>query len=724
MRSLKRITAVTLSAAMVAGLIAGPVTTTYAAESVEKEETVYVNQTATGDIKSITVSDWLKNVTGTGTIKDKSSLKDIKNVKGNEKFTESNGELTWEANDTDIYYQGTTSEKPPVGVEITYKLDGKAVNAEDLAGKSGNVEITLKYINNTSYEDEIDGETAKLKSPFLMASAIIMPVDNFSDVEVSQGKVVSEGSNQILVAYGMPGLFDSLKLADDTREKLEDKLSDTVTIKAKVTDFEMGSIYTVATSDEFSEIELDENSNMDDLEGALDDLEDASEQLVSGTSTLSDGIGTLKDNFKDYASGVSKVSKGASSLSNGAGKLSKGITQYTDGVKTVTDGTNDYIKGTSSLTTGIKAYVAGEKQVDEGAKKLYEGSKGFPDQYAAFSSGLNAYVAGVDQAAAGAGNLKDGTAQISAGVSKLVSDSKDGADALSEGAATLSSGVGKLQENSAYYSAAIDALKTIDTSKLSADEQIAFAKALGALQTGYNNETEGLATLSGGINGLLIPGINGMKEKLSSDDINALVAGAQAAAAGAKELSTGLSTLSSGDKGKKLKDGSSSVSTGITTVVGGITELYNGIKELSKNNDAITTGAETLEKSGSLLTSGIGQLTSSSASLKSGATDLSKGAATLSSGAASLNTATGKVTDGIGKLSEGSDKLADGMDQFKTKGTDKIRSEYNNKVKTVLDRFDSLTGEAGQYNSFSGLADGMNGKVKFIFQTAEIKAED
>ena len=53
-----------------------------------------------------------------------------------------------------------------------------------------------------------------------------------------------------------------------------------------------------------------------------------------------------------------------------------------------------------------------------------------------------------------------------------------------------------------------------------------------------------------------------------------------------------------------------------------------------------------------------------------------------------------------------------------------LRNEYNNKVKTVLDRFDSLTGEAGQYNSFSGLADGMNGKVKFIFQTEEIKAED
>lgn len=713
MRSLKRITAVTLSAAMVAGLIAGPVTTTYAAESVEKEETVYVNQTATGDVKSITVSDWLKNVTGTGTIKDKSSLKDIKNVKGNEKFTESGDELTWEANDTDIYYQGTTSEKPPVGVEISYKLDGKTVSADDLAGKSGNIEITLKYTNDTSYEDDIDGETTKLQSPFLMASAIIMPVDNFSDVEVSQGKVVSEGSNQILVAYGMPGLFDSLKLADDTREKLEDKLSDTVTIKAKVTDFEMGSIYTVATSDEFSEIELDENSDMDELEDALDKLEDASETLVSGTDTLSEGIGTLEDNFKDYAAGVSKVSKGASSLSTGAKKLSSGITQYTDGVKTVTDGTKDYVKGTGDLTKGIKAYVAGEAQVADGAKKLYEGSKDFPTKYSAFSTGLNQYVAGVNQIAGNADTLAAGSAQISAGIG-----------ALNENITKLE----QSYDNYATVDARLDEVKTKMNNLKAALQQIADAETDETKKEQLNSvisqiDDSQVEQLKGGLDTIVAgqtAGIAGLKAATSSDSklgegASDLAAGLAAISAKAPELTKGGATLIGYDK---------DISAGITDVTGGIAGIYEGINKLSENNNALTTGAETLEKSGSLLTSGIGQLTTSTKSLTTGASDLSKGANTLSTGAASLNTATGKVTDGIGKLSEGSDKLADGMDKFKKEGTDKIRNEYNDKVKTVLDRFDSLTGEAGQYNSFSGLADGMNGKVKFIFQTEEIKSED
>lgn len=116
--------------------------------------------------------------------------------------------------------------------------------------------MLIKYENSATYEDKIDGVTTRMNTPFLMASAVILPVDKFSNVEISQGKMVSEGSNQILVAYGMPGLTESLDLSGDLKEEIEKKLNDTVTITADVTDFSMGSIYTVATADEFSDITL------------------------------------------------------------------------------------------------------------------------------------------------------------------------------------------------------------------------------------------------------------------------------------------------------------------------------------------------------------------------------------------------------------------------------------------------------------------------------------
>ena len=722
MKSLKRATAVTLSAAMAAGLIAGPVTTTYAAETVEKEETVYVNQTATGDIKNITVSDWLKNVTGNGEIQDKSNLKDIKNVKGDEKFTKKNGNLTWKADNADIYYQGTTSEQPPIGVKISYKLDGKSINAKDLAGKSGNVEIKLQYTNDTGYEDEIGGETANLKSPFLMASAIILPVDNFSDINVSQGRLVSEGNNQILVAYGMPGLIDSLKLADDIREKLEDNLSDTVIITAKTTYFELGSIYTIATSDELTNVDLDENSDLDDLESAMDKLEDASETLVSGSSSLYKGIVTLNDNFTAYASGVSDLRTGASTLSNGAGQLSEGINQYTSGVKTFTDGTRDYVKGSGSLTAGIKSYVDGEKQIADGVKQLNDGSKNFPTQYNAFSAGLTQYLDGVSTVSEGSGQLRSGAAQLSEGVkqarAEIVSQLTDTTTTLTGLKDTLTTSLTAVGADAAAIGSAagkLGAYINAEDNGLTPEQRVALGEILQELAPAATDEGEKLSSLQTALGSLQIPAID-------QSGLDELVNGAETIASGTAELDTGLKALVA--KNEELKQGSSAIGTGITTVTGGIEGLYSGINKLSANNKTLVNGAKTLEKNGTLLTNGIGQLTLGSATLTSSASQLSKGASDLSSGVESLDKATGAVGDGIGKLSDGSAKLSDGLNEFKTDGTDKLRNEYNENIKTVLDRFDSLTGKAGQYNTFSGLADGMDGTVKFIFKTAEIKNED
>ena len=68
--------------------------------------------------------------------------------------------------------------------------------------------------------------------------------------------------------------------------------------------------------------------------------------------------------------------------------------------------------------------------------------------------------------------------------------------------------------------------------------------------------------------------------------------------------------------------------------------------------------------------------------------------------------------------------MLDGMNQFKDEGTGKLQNEYNGKIKTVMDRFKAITKDADDYKSFSGIADGMDGSVKFIFQTAEIKSDD
>ena len=99
------------------------------ADAVYKEETVYVNADATGTIDEVTVSNWLKNSGSvSGSLTDASTLKDIKNVKGDETFKASGDTLTWNTDGEDIYYQGTTDQDLPVSVKLTYYLDGKEIS--------------------------------------------------------------------------------------------------------------------------------------------------------------------------------------------------------------------------------------------------------------------------------------------------------------------------------------------------------------------------------------------------------------------------------------------------------------------------------------------------------------------------------------------------------------------------------------------------------------------
>ena len=86
-----------------------------AASGVSKEESVYVTLDASGKKQNVIVSDWLKNSGVNGTLKDVSNLKDIQNTKGDEKFTQNGNEISWEAEDQDIYYQGTTDEELQIG---------------------------------------------------------------------------------------------------------------------------------------------------------------------------------------------------------------------------------------------------------------------------------------------------------------------------------------------------------------------------------------------------------------------------------------------------------------------------------------------------------------------------------------------------------------------------------------------------------------------------------
>ena len=160
-RKIKRSLTTSLAVGMSVMMGAVPV---YAAGSTDtqdvyKEETVYVNADATGNSDEVTVSDWLKNSGSvSGNLTDESILKEIKNVKGDETFTENGDQLTWNTAGEDIYYQGTTDKELPVSVKLTYFLDGKEVKPDELKGKSGHLKIQEQNTNNEKKTVSVDGK--------------------------------------------------------------------------------------------------------------------------------------------------------------------------------------------------------------------------------------------------------------------------------------------------------------------------------------------------------------------------------------------------------------------------------------------------------------------------------------------------------------------------------------------------------------------------------------
>lgn len=386
------------------------------ADAVYKEETVYVNADATGTIDEVTVSNWLKNSGSvSGSLTDASTLKDIKNVKGDETFKASGDTLTWNTDGEDIYYQGTTDQDLPVSVKLTYYLDGKEIKPADLKGKSGHLKIQVDYTNKEKKTVSVDGKQEEVYTPFVMMTGMILPNETFSNVTIDNGKVISDGSKNIVVGFGMPGMKESLNLDESKTEDLT--IPESLCVEADVTDFTMSSTFTVALTDLLDDIDFDNIVDVDSLKSSLDELEDAALQLVSGSDTLADGAGTLADGVNSYTEGADTLNDAIQKYLGSNGELNGSVTEYVNGVNKVVKGVQDYTDGTNALADGVAAYIGGEQQLKEGAKGLLALSDGLTEM----QKGINQLYGNLDgkledendkDLLAGANQLAEGTAKL------------------------------------------------------------------------------------------------------------------------------------------------------------------------------------------------------------------------------------------------------------------------------------------------------------------------
>lgn len=745
----------------------------------EKTETVYSVLNSDGSISDTIVSSWLHDEDGINNIKETLNLTDVKNIKSNEKPSKDGNTYTWNAKGNDVYYEGTATKQLPVSVKLRYELDGQEISANDIQGKSGHLKLTISFTNNYSQVKNINGKSIVIHPSYLAGGMLNMSTGKFSNVKCESGKIVNDGTNEMLAFANIPGLNETLRSAGLDKVNNQLGISDDVTVEADVNDFDLGSIMVGMTNEIDLASELGDIGSVSELTDGIDQLIEADDQLIDGSKQLYDGTTQLKEQAAPLTGSSDQVRQ-----------LSSGAIQLNDGVK--------------ALQTGITQYTAGASAINEGVNQLY----GIPQNVGLIQSAVTtsteeqaSLVDGSQAVADGLGQLLDklNGANVTASVkemngllTKSKTDLEGMAKTLGEDKTTLEGMQTDLTNASTKLSKLTplkDKLDTLGTEIVTKETQNNTAIAdynskkktvndkITAIKNSMNTEIEtSITTLSTAKQALndadktdeansiqtqidalnkektnvdAISTIEGLSElqtlteefntlnetlgtvKSTISDMSTLVGKSISDLEGlATDVQAALTTI---DTLSQILSGSTEKVEGMQTMLNslkpGVTELYNGALKI--NAGAINLGnklgeLQTASQSGvDKIKAGTTQLTSNNATLNGGASALSQATGTLAGQSGTFN----EMADGLdtlGKafetLNSGAKQLYEGNEQFKSEGLDQLKEKVDlgvGELETLQSVMDEIKAMNKEYASYSGAPEGATVTSRYVFRTKE-----
>lgn len=745
----------------------------------EKTETVYSVLNSDGSISDTIVSSWLHDEDGINNIKETLNLTDVKNIKSNEKPSKDGNTYTWNAKGNDVYYEGTATKQLPVSVKIRYELDGQEMSAKDMEGKSGHLKLMISFTNNYSEVKNINGKSIVIHPSYLAGGMLNMSTGKFSNVKCESGKIVNDGTNEMLAFANIPGLNETLKSAGLDKVNNQLGISDDVTVEADVNDFDLGSIMVGMTNEIDLASELGEIGSVSELTDGIDQLIEADDQLIDGSKQLYDGTTQLKEQAAPLTGSSDQVRQ-----------LSAGAIQLNDGVK--------------ALQTGISQYTAGASAINEGVNQLY----GIPQNVGLIQSAVTtsteeqaSLVDGSQAVADGLGQLLDklNGANVTASVKEmngLLTESKTDLEGMAKtlgedkttlegmqtdltNASTELSGLSDLKDKLDNLGTNIvtkekqnnDAIADYNTKKDTVNGEITAIKnsmktqietSIGTLSTakqalydaGKNEEANSIQNQIDALNDEktkvdAISTIEGLSElQTLTEEFNTLnntlvtvqsTVSKMSTLVGksinnledlATDVQTALTTI---DTLSQILSGSTEKVEGMQTMLNslkpGVTELYNGALKI--NAGAINLGnklgeLQTASQSGvDKIKASTTQLTSNNATLNGGASALSDATGTLAGQSGTFN----EMADGLdtlGKafetLNSGAKQLYEGNEQFKSEGLDQLKEKVDlgvGELETLQSVMDEIKAMNKEYASYSGAPEGATVTSRYVFRTKE-----
>lgn len=711
------------------------------ASSTKKTETVYAVLNGDGSLSDIVVSGWLHNDSGIKNLKEKLNLTDVKNVKTDEVPEDNNGEYTWNSDSNDIYYQGNSTEQLPVTMQITYELDGQKLSQEELKGKSGHLKINIHLTNVNSETKTINGKNVIIHPFFVAGGMLSLDNDHYSNTTCDQGKIVTDGSKQMLVFAAVPGLKDTLDSAD--LSKVSDQLSvgDDINIECDVTDCdELNLMMGMSNEEDISDI-LDEGDSIEELTNGITKLMDADDQLVDGSQQLADGTQQLiteSEPLTSSSGSIRTLSDGALTLNSGALRLKAALAQYTDGVGQLNDGVNALYAipdGANQISLGMTTPVEEgkpESSLTGGAAALTAGLQNMKQQVDAglSSENVTAMMTQLDTAITTLNGLKDTLTKDAETLNELkttLSTATDQLDGLKTVMTTfVESSKGSLQLSIDAINNSISALNSIPTDEVNADTKGNLDEYIAALETQKATLEEQINVLSGNASGLpaqlqqAAQSLSGMKDTLDlsltalkglGKDVDYAIDTMGALKTTLEGSTNQLSALASMQK--TMDDGFDQLIAGSKKISAGIDQVNTGVQALAEQSK---TGIDKVKTATS-------QLASNNEALNEGMASLQTGTQTVANQSDSFN----QMADGLDSLkdafvtlNDGAQQLADGQKQFRQDGLDQLKEKVDlsvDEVEMLKEIMDDIKSMNMQYKEYAGNNPDMDVTTRYVFRT-------
>lgn len=744
----------------------------------EKTETVYSVLNSDGSISDTIVSSWLHDEDGINNIKETLNLTDVKNIKSNEKPSKDGNTYTWNAKGNDVYYEGTGTKQLPVSVKLRYELDGQEMSAKDMEGKSGHLKLTISFTNNYSEVKNINGKSIVIHPSYLAGGMLNMSTGKFSNVKCESGKIVNDGTNEMLAFANIPGLNETLRSAGLDKVNNQLGISDDVTVEADVNNFDLGSIMVGMTNEIDLASELNGIGSVSELTDGIDQLIEADDQLIDGSKQLYDGTTQLKEQAAPLTGSsdqVRQLSSGAIQLNDGVKALQTGISQYTAGASAINEGVNQLYgipQGAVAISSGMNTKGKSGFSMVEASSTLKKGL----DQLNSVAAGISAesyyksLMNNVKTAQAGVTQLQDdvltptktelknlsgvlGKANSSlAGLSTLVGQLSSVEAAIEQDQATVSSNNEKVTANNNKIESVKETKNQLQNAISSLKEARDALKASGTEENPVDTSDldSKIASLENAYNK-----IGNVDDMQKLDDLTEFNKQLKAMPELLETLKGTIKTVngyiaSANESVGKLEGYLNKASAGLAsmdTLLGDskddmekmqamIPELQGKIDKLDQLANGVDAGVQSVNEN-------IGKLSSQSQAavdtLKAGTTQLTSNNATLNGGASALSDATGTLAgqsgtfnemadglDTLGKafetLNDGAKQLYEGNEQFKSEGLDQLKEKVDlgvGELETLQSVMNEIKAMNKEYASYSGAPEGATVTSRYVFRTKE-----